>query len=60
MTFYACPYCRHEPEVSRMEDGMVLAECWCSIVVGRSEDDLRHRWNDLFCSNDPADGRDCL
>lgn len=63
MTFYACPICGKEPEIRCFDELDCVywrARCWCTTEIGKSEDDLRRRWNNLYCSNDPATGRDCL
>jgi hypothetical protein len=58
-----CPVCGRAPEVGRFDsEGVEMwrAECWCTLVVGTDADDLRHRWDDLYCADDPATGRDCI
>lgn len=57
MNLYPCPVCKAEPETGTelWETGRVcVARCLCSMAVGRSWEDLRRRWNGLYCSNDPA------
>lgn len=62
ISLYPCPYCGQRPVVKRVLGAEFVkwrAECWCAMAVGKSEEDLERRWNDLYCANDPADGRDC-
>lgn len=62
MRLYACPMCGQEPTVVQWGD-MWGAFCWCmgssSFVRADGPDALRHRWNDLYCANDPATAEDC-
>ena len=61
MRLYACPMCGQEPTVVQWGD-MWGAFCWCmgsSFVRADGPDALRHAWNDLYCSNDPATAEDC-
>lgn len=63
ISLYACPVCKAEPEcgAEQWETGTAyVARCLCGMAVGRSWADLEYRWNRLFCSNGPADGRDRL
>lgn len=58
-----CPVCGRSPEAVRfMDKGVEMwrAECWCTLVVGTDEDDLRRRWDDLYCADDPATVEDCI
>lgn len=58
-----CPVCGKAPEVGRFDsEGVEMwrAECWCTLVVGTGADDLRRRWDDLYCADDPATAEDCL
>lgn len=58
-----CPVCGRAPEVGRFDsEGVEMwrAECWCTLVVGTDADDLRRRWDDLYCADDPATAEDCL
>lgn len=59
MRLYPCPVCGQEPVV--VEDaGGVMAMCWCSARIAQDAKALRHAWNDLYCSNDPATAADCM
>ena len=62
LDLYPCPYCGQKPDVKRtLGRGGVewTAECWCAVAYAKDEEELRHRWNDLYCADDPATVEDC-
>ena len=59
MRLHPCPVCGKEPTIIEWGD-MLMAFCWCGHKVRAGDRDaLRHRWNDLYCANDPATVEDC-
>lgn len=53
MRMYRCPFCKSYPMVVNVPGG-VMAICECAAIKAEDRTALRHRWNDLYCSNDPA------
>ena len=58
MRLYPCPFCKADPMVVSVAGG-VMAVCECAAIKAKDRTILRHRWNGLYCADDPATAADC-